>query len=135
MAIISWKDCYATGISQFDEEHQNLVIQVNSLYEAIRAREADTRLAEIIPALVAYTETHFRHEEDLMQEHQYPDLNPHIQEHDELRSKVADFLAQLEQGNPDLPLQLFGFLREWLLNHIVETDGKYGEFFREKGLA
>ncbi len=133
MAIIIWKDCYATGISEFDAEHRNLVDRINHLYEAIRGKEGEQSLPKIIDDLIEYTEVHFAHEEQLMTEHKYPELEAHREKHAELRNKVDEFKQQLEKGDSQLPLLLFNFLRDWLLHHIVEVDGKYRDFFKEKG--
>ncbi len=135
MAIIEWKDCYATGISEFDTEHQNLVTKINRLYEVIRSKEGDQSLSSIIDDLVDYAEVHFAHEEQLMADHNYPELADHREKHADLRKKVSAFKEQLDQNNPQLPLQLFNFLREWLLQHIVEVDGNYSSFFKDKGIG
>jgi len=135
MAIINWKDCYATGIKTFDDEHRELVTQINALFEAIRNKETDKVLPEILAKLTKYTLSHFAHEEEVMTTHAYPDLKAHQKKHEELKKKVAKFTTQLEKGDPKLPLALFNFLREWLLQHIVEVDMNYVEYLREKGVA
>ncbi|MCF6178089.1 MAG: bacteriohemerythrin [Geopsychrobacter sp.] len=135
MAIISWKDCYATGIEQCDEEHRDLVIRINSLYEAIRNKDAVEKLPRIIDDLVKYTLAHFVHEEELMAQHEYPELNEHQQKHADLKTRVEEFKAQLETGDEQLPLKLFNFLRAWLLEHIVEVDQRYASFLKGKGVS
>ncbi len=135
MSVIAWKDCYATGIGEFDAEHKDLVERVNSLYEAIRSKEAAERIKVIVPALKAYTLSHFAHEEQLLEEHQYPNLADHRKEHEDLKLKVGEFEDRLGEDDPQLPLQLFNFLREWLLHHIVEIDSQYGPFLRDRGVA
>lgn len=135
MAIISWKDCYATGIAQCDAEHQELVKRINALYEAIRSKETEQAVPETIEAIISYTIEHFDHEEELLKTQEYPDLEEHLKEHAELKEKVADFKQRLEAGEEQLHLKLFNFLREWLLHHIVETDIRYGEFLQSKGVS
>ena len=134
MAIISWKECYATGIERFDQEHQELVASVNRLYEAIRGKTTQDELPAIIEELTNYTLSHFAHEEELMAEYQYPNFEAHLQEHLALRDRIAEFQKGAEDPH-QMALQLFTFLREWLLHHIVEVDGLYGPFLREKGLS
>ena len=135
MTVIAWKDCYATGISVCDQEHQILVARINELYEAIRNQEAGQKLPEIVDALVTYTAEHFQHEEQLMTDYRYPGLEEQLVEHAKLRARVAELRWQMEDGDTQVSMKLFNFLREWLLHHIVEIDMRYGGFLTEKGVG
>ena len=57
----------------------------------------------LVDQLVAYTDVHFRFEQDLMSEHGYPSL------------------AERVEQNASLVL----FLRNWLLAHIMKHDQKF----------
>ncbi len=135
MAIIRWKDCYCTGVPRFDEEHKVLVGLINGLYEAIRSDRDHVDLEGILDELLSYTESHFRNEEALMEEHAYPHLDEHRSAHEDLTLKVREMRSRMGEGEPDLPLALYALLRDWLLNHVVIKDKQYGEFFADRKIC
>jgi hemerythrin len=126
MTIIAWKAVYETGIVALDNEHKGLVAEVNRLYEAIRDKRGDQVLDEILVMLDRYTIEHFQHEEQLMEEYGFPGLEEHRQKHQELNQSVQEMKQRVTSGSQDLARELFRFLREWVLHHIVEVDKKYG---------
>nr|WP_320049390.1 bacteriohemerythrin [uncultured Desulfuromonas sp.] len=130
MSIITWKSCYETGIATFDAEHRALVEVVNELYEAMREKRGDEVLGSLLSRLVVYTKKHFQHEEDHMLKHHYPNYDAHLLEHQKLKKTIVEFQEQISTGYTGLSPEVFKFLREWLLNHIVETDMHMGEFLR-----
>lgn len=77
MTVISWKKVYATGIIALDDEHRQLIDQINRLYEAIRDKQEETALNDSLKMLEYYTLTHFQHEENLMMEYGFPGLEEH----------------------------------------------------------
>lgn len=134
MAFIQWRDGFSTGIAKFDEQHQKLVAMLNDLYLAMsEGREAET-LGRILTDLIAYTETHFADEEEMMNRYGYPSLADHKQEHRELAVRVGALAADFETDKSVLSEQAAVFLKEWLKKHIIGSDLKYGTYFRSKGL-
>ena len=133
MPLIAWKEIYQTGIVALDKEHQGLVEQINRLSEAIREKRGDDVLGDILLILAEYTESHFEHEERLMQEYGFPGLAEHQQKHQELRDTVQAMKARSEGATEGLAQELYKFLRGWLLEHIVEVDKKYGAYLESRG--
>jgi hemerythrin-like metal-binding protein len=65
----------------------------------------------------------------------YPEAASHIAMHAKLREQVFNYRRQiLEKGNRELGLEMMAFLRDWLSDHILVEDRKYGEFLYRKGL-
>ena len=133
MPIIAWKEIYETGIVAFDKEHQELVAQVNKLYEAIREKKGDAVLGDILAMLENYTENHFQHEEKLMAEYGFPGLEEHQQIHQALRNDVQALKVKYSSEPAGLAQELLKILRGWVLEHIVEVDKKYGAFLESRG--
>lgn len=138
MVGITWKDCYATHVSCFDTEHKSLVGLIDEYFRAIREKRGAQVIDEVLAKLLDYTGSHFAHEEKLMQEYGYPRYHAHRQEHLKMIATVKGFQSMLTEGEKDagdVLLTFRNFLRDWLLNHIVEEDQKYGPFFNEKGIS
>lgn len=133
MPLIAWKEVYQTGIVALDEEHQGLVELINQLCEAIREKRGKDVLGEVLTALLDYTESHFQHEEKLMQQYGFPELEEHQKVHQSLRDTVQEINAKNVAGSEKLAHELYTFLRGWLLGHIVEVDKKYGAYLESRG--
>jgi len=134
MAVISWKDCYSIGIETFDDEHHVLVRVVNDLYEALREKKGDEVLHGLLETLVEYTEKHFAHEEQNMDKYDFPDAEAHKEEHEKLKNKIIDYQQKIASGTTGLSPQIMGFLRAWLLDHIVETDKHFGDYLKSRSV-
>lgn len=134
MAFINWSDSLSVGVTLFDDDHKKLVALANKLHESITVGAQQTVLAPILKELVNYTVFHFGHEEGMMLQYAYPEYQNHKKEHDALVAKVQDYYDQVMQGKTSISLSLIGFLKDWLVNHIMGSDKQYNEFFAKKGI-
>lgn len=133
MTLIKWDDRYSVKIAKFDEQHQGLVKLINTLYESMSLGKGQQELANILKELVDYTRKHFSSEEALMLKHNYPHYAAHKISHDRLTQQVMEFKNQYDQGKIGLSVQMMSFLKEWLVNHILDEDKAYSSFFESKG--
>ncbi|MCW9049160.1 MAG: bacteriohemerythrin [Deltaproteobacteria bacterium] len=133
MAVIAWKKIYETGIVALDNEHRALVAEVNRLYEAIRDKRGEEVLGDILTMLESYTVEHFQHEEKLMAEYQFPELEEHQRIHQELIDAVQELKQRVTSGREELAREFLKFLRVWVLEHILNVDKKYGAFLESRG--
>ncbi len=134
MALIKWRDYYSTGVEYFDNEHKKLVGLINEMYEINRDHLGGGPTGKIINEVLEYTEYHFGHEERVFAKEGYADSGEHKQKHDELRKKARDFKEGFNRGEKDVVLNFYLFLREWLLEHILVCDNKYGSVLKEKNI-
>lgn len=133
MALIKWENRYSVKIAKFDEQHQQLVGMINQLYEAMKVGKGQLELGKILEDLVDYTRKHFASEEALMLKHGYPNYTQHKTSHDRLTQQVIEFKNQYHEGKIGLSIQMMNFLKEWLVNHILDEDKDYSNFFQAKG--
>jgi len=135
MAFMEWTDRYSVGVAVFDDEHKKLIAIVNSLHDSATAGADKLSLQRICDALVDYTLSHFRHEEEYFEEWGYPHAREHLASHDELRRQVFEYRKNiLRADSNELAFELLGFLRGWLAHHILTEDSKYGRYLLQKGL-
>jgi hemerythrin len=135
MPFMEWTQAYSVGVAIFDDEHKKLIAIINQLHDAIASGIDKLALQRVSDALVEYTLMHFRHEEMYFDDWAYPAAATHIANHATLRQKVFEFRKQiLEQDSKELGADMMNFLRDWLTQHIMVEDRKYGEFLYEKGL-
>jgi len=85
--------------------------------------------------LANYTVYHFGTEEKLFRRYQYGEFQAHKKQHDDLTKQVLDLKAKLDTGKSLVTVEIMGFLKDWLNNHILKSDKKYGAFLNGKGVS
>lgn len=139
MKFIDWQQSFSVNVKQFDNDHKKLVHLINTLHDAMQSGEAFNMLNSIINELTNYALMHFSNEEKMMQLYQYPYFVSHKQEHESFQLQIQNFQSKFKGTNTRVPISsitisLMNFLKEWLTNHILESDRKYGKYFNSKGL-
>ena len=135
MALFDWDEKFATGNRLIDTEHQRLFAFAGSLDRAIHEDKAEMVVGPFLSELIQYTETHFRHEEALMREVDYPDIVAHQKIHDALRSRARALEASLGYGKSTITTELMAFVKEILLRHISEEDKRIADHIRSSDPA
>ena len=59
MPLIKWRDSYATGIKEMDDEHREIIDIINTLYEMIRDKKNYDELKNVYERLYNYSLNHF----------------------------------------------------------------------------
>ncbi len=135
MEIAKWDDSYETGHALVDTQHKALFRMVNTLHEAIMEDRGKEALMPTLQALAGYTIEHFRSEEELMEQVQYPAMSAHIQKHEELAKQVKELKEKCKAGKTVLTITLSNFLAKWLRQHIKEDDMALAKFLRGQAKA
>ena len=119
---ILWKPFYSVGDPSLDAQHKQILAMVSELYAAMERGEDCAVLEKILDRLCEYANTHFKYEEQIMQEHGYPHFAEHKALHDRLRKRTTDLRANLSLLTaPDL----LRFLKQWWIGHIQGKDKDY----------
>jgi len=116
---------YLTGIQLIDAQHKTLVEMINDLADALNKGIDRELTGDILRKLIEYTESHFKIEEAMMREHDYPDYPSHVAGHRKLIKRVMTFEDMFKKGIPNIGPEILSFLQEWLFNHILKTDMAY----------
>jgi hemerythrin len=132
MELITWKDSFSVGIERIDSQHKSLVEMINDLFRAMSNREDKEFIQPLISNLISYAASHFKDEEQLMQQAGFPDLNNHKREHEDFTLKIKQFQLRHSKGEAALSLEIINFLKEWLLDHIITKDRKYARYMSGK---
>jgi hemerythrin len=135
MAYFDWDEKYSVGVKIIDQQHMRLVELLNELYEAMRSGRGKDVLQGVLDGLVDYTLSHFSTEEKLMDANSYPEKWLHKKEHTNLTRQVSELQAEYRTGKSTLTVEVSSFLKDWLVNHIQETDKRFGAFLNGKGIS
>jgi len=115
--LLAWSDDYRIGSAAIDEQHQEIFARAADVIAAT-TRDGQTMCAM---RLQRYAMTHFSHEEDLMRRLDYPDIERHCQQHEELTSRLTEISRQIACDNM-VKAELEEFISHWLLKHIGSVD-------------
>lgn len=122
-----WNKDYLLDIQLIDGQHEKFFVLFDRLNEMNKHDSSRKQLLEVIEELTEYTHYHFETEENLMQNANVQDYEPHKMQHKMFISKLVDFRVAYDYNNSVLLSQMITFLRKWLLMHISETDKRYAE--------
>ena len=128
--IIEWPESMRTGIDSIDEQHHMLASMVQFAQSRLSENSSRTEVEAVILDLMNYALYHFDTEEELMLIHDYHlnEREKHCKEHRRFSAAIAQYQQDIRLGKLVSSDELFGFIREWLTIHILNTDKKLGEF-------
>jgi len=129
MALMTWSSNYSVGLADMDAQHRQWIAILNRLHDAMREGKAREIQGKILQEMVAYAHAHFSNEEFMLRMRSYPSLTAHQQKHVGFSVQVALLQSKMNSGN-SLTLELMDLLREWLTNHILVEDKKYGVWMK-----
>ena len=120
MELMHWHDSFSVGVRIVDDQHQQLFALINELIVAVDTHQQDDVLERILGAVLAYTELHFRTEEELFKIH--PQFQAHRALHQRFLHDVSSLMADFVLNKAAVATRLLDILGNWLQNHILKTD-------------
>lgn len=135
MQYFLWGPKFNVNVEIFNEQHKKLIAILNNLHSAMTDKSDRAALGRIILELIDYTKVHFSAEEEKMIEYEYPEYESHKKEHDAFVEKVRNFYNDFKAKKVTLSFEMAVFIKNWLMQHISNTDKKYGKFFNSKGIS
>ena len=98
---------------------------INNFYDAVKAKDIE-KIDELFKALLAEVETHFKSEEEMMEQSGYADMQMHKSDHDLMRKKLEKFYKRWEVLKG--PKEIQGFLekdfKKWYTQHVTKWDSQ-----------
>lgn len=135
MAIIEWSPNLSVNIKTIDDQHKRLVDMVNTLHDSMKSGKAKDVMNSLVTELAAYTDYHFKTEEEYFKKYKYPETLKHKAEHDSLRKEVLILKGKLDSGEAIITVEVLYFLKDWLSKHILGSDKKYTQHLNAAGVV
>ncbi len=132
--FLKWEESYNTGIASIDTQHKVIIKILNELHDVVLVNREENKLSDILNELVQYTIYHFDEEEKLMHKYGFIEVKQHKEEHQMFIEKMGSLEEKLAQGHPFIVFDLIEFLKDWLIEHIMDVDQRYVSFFKENGM-
>jgi len=135
---MEWTEKLAIGISSIDSQHKELFKHINNLVIAIKEHRCKSEIDNTIKFLDDYAKVHFSAEEKHMQEANYDELEKQREDHRKYLAALAELKEQASQprvqgSSYDLSATTNQVVVDWIVDHILKIDMKFGEFLRQKG--
>jgi len=135
MPLVTWDMSYSVRVAKCDEDHRKLFALINSLHDAMLAGKGALVVQKVVKELGDYAQFHFSAEERLLEQTHYPDLGPHRGQHRVFVKKVEQFQQDLKVTTAGQAISVVTFLKDWLTNHIKQTDQQYSAHLNAKGVS
>jgi hemerythrin-like metal-binding protein len=129
-----WNESFSVSVEKFDYQHKILIDLINQVLDVIKTGNVKQETAIVIEGLVDYTVFHFGDEEKILKQFHYPDLLRHENEHKLFVSKIKEFRSEVRSGKLSVSVEINQFLHDWLLEHIMGEDKKYGPYLNRRGI-
>lgn len=130
---IVFTDDLKLGVELIDQQHERLVDLINNLIE-VGPDEGDRKMVgETLDELSDYIFKHFKEEETIMQQVEYPGLEEHRKLHKEFVKVTMDFNKRFRMKEEGLGVEMLLFLSSWLIDHIKGEDPNYLKAFKDAG--
>jgi hemerythrin len=107
---------------------------LNDLSDAMAQGVGRHVVGGIVDKLIFYTDTHFKTEERYFDQYGYPEAPAHKAEHKVFVDKAMGYKKSLQSGDRPITVEMTGFLKKWLTNHINGSDKKYSRFMNDHGV-
>lgn len=124
--MLAWKDEYAIGVPQIDEQHKELFRIGNKAYELLKNdlyTDKYDRIIAIITELKDYTIYHFKSEEEYMLSIKYKRYFAQKAVHDDFIKKINSIkLSEIDKDQDKSINDLLTFVFDWILTHILKED-------------
>ncbi|MBI3445698.1 MAG: hemerythrin family protein [Magnetospirillum sp.] len=123
---LAWRDAMNVGDPVIDADHRHLVDMINVFEAAISGSIDHKRIAQVLLGLVEYTGEHFKREEDIQRRVGYPYHDCHCRSHRDVLKQLVEIVQAYTMATgvkrDEMVRGLGKFLREWLVDHIIQSD-------------
>lgn len=134
MALIMWTPDLAVGIAKIDDQHQQLFKAADDLAEAMWAGKGRQEVEKTIDFLADYTLYHFRDEETVMMENQFPGYSVQKQAHEQFTQEITRLRQRFssEEGGTAMAIEVLSGACNWLRDHIKTMDKALGDYLQKR---
>jgi len=129
---LRWRSAYRISIQEMDAQHKVFFQLADAILAGIASQEDPRDLVKAVNAMVDYAHHHFDDEEALLEQYSYPNLKEHKGFHKKLIADVEAVRDSIQAGNIWTEGQFNKFFSNWLIQHILSEDMKYGQFLNKK---
>lgn len=124
------------GIESMDAEHHALAKLFDAFVTCVRTDEPREVADSLIQQAIACANAHFEHEEQLMAQTAYPNIDDHKFRHRNLRLQFTTLIGDTVavKAHDPVTLEHLDVMRDLLEEHILGPDGRLAAHLKAAGL-
>ena len=119
---------YRTGIAEHDEQHWDLLMQMNQLVDTIQSHGDASR---VFNKLLTSLSNHFEHEQQYMADVGFPYVKAHAVDHSRMIRELWHMIDRVVSGNSIAVHSTARQLEDVFVNHIDHFDMQYVEWAKQ----
>lgn len=129
---IQWRESYAIGIKEIDDQHKKLFEAIDKLFTACTNGKGKDEVGNTLNFLEDYTKIHFTDEQQLHIKYNYPDRLTHKNVHENFLKTFEGLKKQFdEEGASVLFISTVNkTVLDWLVKHIGSMDKAFATFVK-----
>lgn len=129
---IQWRESYAIGIKEIDDQHKQLFDAIDKLFNACAQGKGKEEVGNTLKFLEDYTKVHFTDEQQLHIKHNYPERIMHRGVHDNFLKTFDGLKRQFEQEGASVLFvsTVNKTVLDWLIKHIGSLDRDFAAFVK-----
>ncbi len=132
--MIEWDNKFSVNISDIDKDHKKFIDIINKAIAAKQRNKNSEGAERALNEAMQHISKHFIIEEIYMIKFNYPEYQYHRAEHLGFTTKTITYLNRIANGDSQIIDEILEYFKQWLVNHIQETDRKYIDCFNKNGL-
>lgn len=128
-----WHEEFETGDETLDKENKKLFMMTEEAFHQASPEQIDEKLRLVIKYIYAYLKKHFRYEEAIMNESDYPHLAKHLLMHKKIINQVNHYVERLPTINNkhDFEKGLATLMENTLIFHVMDQDTHFRNWHKE----
>jgi hemerythrin len=128
---ILWRNEMSVGNDIIDQDHRYLLCLFNSIELILSDEGLHDQLPFYFDQLLEYTQFHFDREERIQVKSNYPGHYKHKQKHVAIIQRLEEVKEALNNNEAGVDDSLLELVREWIVDHLVQTDKKMAPHLRQ----
>jgi hemerythrin-like metal-binding protein len=124
MALIEWKEEFEIGVPDVDHEHQEIIVLINKLHDAMTGENATISVIDFLGEIYAHVSAHFALEEKIMRSRKYDQYTDHKADHERLLDELRDIMDDYEENAYFSDKEFAGHVERWFIEHFKTKDAR-----------
>ncbi len=125
MSPIDWNRSFSVGHAMVDDQHREFLIIMNTM-ECLSSADSGVgnrkHYLRLLERLMEYTERHFRFENALMQQYDYPGASGHWRSHKDFDMSIYAVYRKVLTAEPVCDISMYMLLRDKFRKHMLNED-------------
>lgn len=129
---IQWRESYAIGIKEIDDEHKQLFDAIDKLFSACSQGKGKEEVGNTLKFLEDYTKIHFTDEQEIHIKYNYPERISHRAVHDNFLKTFEGLKKQFDQEGASVLFisTVNKTVLDWLIKHIGSLDKAFAAYVK-----